>query len=306
MARRDLFIPETPEELTPTWLSDVLTANNTVANGRVQIATQTLLGEGEGFVGDIIRLDIDYSQGASGPTSIIAKLPKLANRAVGELLGAYERENMFYMTFGQNLPIASPKLYYGEFDRDAGSEKQEEILRQVAKLPQFLQGVIGRMGQWVAAKKKRRYILLMEDVSDAVPCDQLAGVDRDAYRQILTATAPLHAHFWESTQLDNHFWLLPMDIDAPMRWSMMQSSKDAFANIYSTQIAAGLDAFVTDIESNGLAYCQALNQSPTTFTHCDLRLDNLFIRDGEVLFIDWNWCEGAPLPTISRICCPVG
>ncbi len=170
MSRADLFIPELPSELTVEWLNEVLAADGSPG---ITSARQTVLGEGEGFVGDIIQLHLDYAESnVNQPSSVIAKMPKLANRAMGELLGAYERENMFYMTLAKDLPVAIPELYYGEFDRDAASEKQEQILRQANKMPNFLQGLVSRLGWFIAARKNRRYILLLEDISGATPCDE--------------------------------------------------------------------------------------------------------------------------------------
>ncbi len=109
MPRADLFIPELPDELTVEWLNEVLSTDGSPA---ITSARQTLLGEGEGFVGDIIQLHLEYEElNTSQPQSVIAKMPKLANRAMGELLGAYERENMFYMTLAQDLPVTIPRLY---------------------------------------------------------------------------------------------------------------------------------------------------------------------------------------------------
>ena len=109
------FIPETPTEITADWLTSVLSNSTTVAASKavtVQSVQQQTLGEGEGFLGDLLRLTPSYAeQDPQLPTTLIAKLPKLANRTMGELLGAYERENMFYMTMADDLPVATPRMY---------------------------------------------------------------------------------------------------------------------------------------------------------------------------------------------------
>ncbi len=288
MPRSPLFIPETPEELSVEWLNSVLPFEG----GEITDTSQTLLGDGEGFVGDIIRLNLELSAEpsaeASVPTSVVAKMPKLANRAMGELLGAYERENMFYMTYANDLPVATPELYYGEFDRDAASEKQEEILRQAEKIPSFLQGAMTRLARWIAASKKRRYILLIEDISSATPIDQVAGVGMEEMARIVADVARLHGHFWQREDLGEQFWLLPQDIDVRMRWEMMVRSQTAFADMFGATLEHGLQTFVDDVFEHGVEYAKALAQGPVTLTHGDLRLDNLFWRDDAVLFIDWQ------------------
>lgn len=293
MTDSTLFIPETPAELTPAWLNDVLAER--LGDNQVTAVAQTVLGEGEGFVGDIIRLSLTYArESAQLPERIVAKMPKLANRAMGELLGAYERENMFYMTLGQDLPVQSPVLYYGEFDRDAASEKQEEILRQANRIPGFLQGLTTRLAWFIAARKKRRYILLMEDVGRATPCDQLRGVERAELRQILTDVARLHAAYWQSPQLKGQFWLLPLDVDIEMRHQMMLRARPAFEGLFADTVAAGMDRYLDEVAERGADYSHALCAAPVTLMHGDLRLDNLFFRDDETLFIDWQLVRRGP------------
>ncbi|MGK0222437.1 MAG: hypothetical protein ACI9ON_001676 [Limisphaerales bacterium] len=301
MAKRDLYIPERPEELTPTWLNEVLAAR--LGDNKIVDAPQTILGEGEGFVGDIVQLKLKYERESEDlPASIIAKMPKLANRAMGELLGAYERENMFYMTMGDDLPVRSPLLYYGEFDRDAGSEKQEQILRAANKIPNFLQGLLTRFAWWMAAGKKRRYILLIEDISGAQPCDQLQGVNREQYQKILEATARLHADFWQSDRLQGQFWLLPLDVDIEMRHQMMVRARQAYTNLFPETVAAGMDRYLDEVERDGTSLAHSLCDGPVTLMHGDLRLDNLFFADDEVLFIDWQLVRrGAPMYDIAYL-----
>ena len=81
-------IPETPEELTSDWLSGALGLP-------ISAVEQQVLGQGQGFLGDIVRLHLT-SDDPDTPASVIAKLPKKANRATGEMLGVYEREIMFF------------------------------------------------------------------------------------------------------------------------------------------------------------------------------------------------------------------
>ncbi len=91
MASRQIFLPETPEAVSREWLSDVL-------GGEIIAVSQTPLGDGQGFMGDILLLDI-VSEDPAIPSRVVAKLPKKANRVMGELLGVYEREIMFFPRF---------------------------------------------------------------------------------------------------------------------------------------------------------------------------------------------------------------
>ena len=286
----DIYIPETPQQLEPQWLSDVLSLGGV----RVTSTQQQVLGDGEGFVGDILQLKLQFDAQTDAPQSVIAKLPKLENRAMGELIGAYERENMFYMTMANGLPVNAPEMYYGEFDRDAASEKQEEILRSADKLPSFLHGVMNKLAWWIAARKNRRYILLLEDISDAQPFDQLAGASREDYAAILRAVAKLHAHYWGSDDLSNHFWLLPMDIDINMRYQMMLRARANYEKLFADVTQQGMGTYLDELQEQGLSIARGLCTGPITLLHGDLRLDNLFSRDGEVVFIDWQLVRRGP------------
>jgi len=303
---RDLFIPETPAELTPDWLTTAL-AEVTHGQGRVTGLQQQILGEGEGFLGDLLRITPTYAPLSTAPDSVlavdnappfpnsmIAKLPKLENRTMGEMLGAYERENMFYMTLAGDLPVATPKLYYAELDRDADSEKQLEILRALDKLPNWMVGAVTKIGGWVARRKQRRYVLLIEDINDAAPGDQVAGADTGRAQRVVEALAKLHAHFWQSKALDGHFWLLPLDVDARMKHGLSKKSLPLFEKVFGDVLDAGLRSYVDKVMAQGPDTLYDLCKSPQTLLHGDMRLDNVFFRDSEVVFFDWQLVRRGP------------
>lgn len=277
------FLPETPEALTPDWLSGALGVS-------VRDVQRECLGEGLGFMGEILRLTLAHDD-PSAPASVVAKLPKLGNRAMGELLGVYEREIMFYRTLSGELPVRSPRMLYGEFDRDRGSENQEQILRSLDRMPRFLTGLIGRLGARIAAAKKRRYVLLLEDLRQARPADQLAGLDDAGCRSVLTAIAPLHRAFWQSPRLRSHFWLLPMDVDARLRHDRFKQSHERFAALLGGELADTL----AWLRGNGEGLTRRFVQdAPETLAHSDLRLDNVMFEGDGCAFIDWQLVRRAP------------
>jgi len=296
---KGLYIPETPGELTPEWLSSVLGADD-LPSPKISAIQQQVLGEGEGFLGDLLRLTLAYepaSSGANSPASLIAKLPKLANRTMGELLGAYERENMFYLEFAQELPVATPKLYYAELDRDAGSEKQGEILRMLDGWPVWTHGAVSTMGRWVAAGKKRRYILLIEDINDADPGDQVSGATLEQAQTVLGELAKLHARYWRADRLNGHFWLLPLDIDGRMKHAFSKKSRPVFDKTFADILDAGLAPHVDSVMDSYIQDLQTLCQGPETLLHGDMRLDNVFFKQAnpnDVVFFDWQLVRRGP------------
>jgi hypothetical protein len=276
-------IPDTPEALTAEWLSSALGFSITGVGRRA-------LGEGQGFMGDVLRLSLQSGDPAA-PASVVAKIPKLANRAMGELLGVYEREIMFFRSLAEEAPVRLPLFIYADFDRDKGSENQEKILRLFDRMPRFLSGPIGAMGMKVAAAKQRRYVLLIEDLGSMRPGDQLAGLDEAGCIQVLTAIAPLHRHFWKSDRLSGHFWLLPLDIDARLRHGRFRQSRERFLRVLGPEFADTL-AWLHDHGETLMRRFVA--DAPTTLAHCDLRLDNVVFDGDGCAFIDWQLVRRGP------------
>ena len=277
------YLPETPAELTADWLQDAL-------GWPIDDVSQEVLGDGQGFMGDILRLHLD-SPSTDTPTSVVAKLPKKANRAMGELLGVYEREILFFQEFAAEVPARVPQIHFSQFDRDAGSEKQAEILATVNRLPLFLTGLVSALGQRIAASKKRRYLIIMEDLKDFQVGDQLEGTTVDFCRQALTAIAPTHRSYWESPKLRNQFWLLPLNIDARMRHGLFRKALPMFRETAATELLP----YVDWLEVNGHSLMQQfIADAPETLLHCDLRLDNVCFSNAGCAFIDWQLVRRGP------------
>jgi hypothetical protein len=295
------FIPERLEELTPEWLTSVLRERGFISGANVASAEQTILGDGEGFLGIIVRLSLRYDRDEAGaPASVIAKLPLPANRAMGEMLGAYERENLFYEELAGDLPLRTPRLYYSALDRDRGSEKQAEILAFVDRLPvSWSRRTLG-IARWIAGRKQRRYVLLMEDLSGVRAGDQIQGATGDDCGQLLSAVAAAHAKYWGGSALDGHFWLLPMGIDLRMRFGMYRVHRERFTARFGGIIDDEIAAQLAWLDVHGLDVTRRLfNESPQTLLHCDLRLDNVFYDDRDetpdsVIVYDWQLVRRGP------------
>ena len=285
---KEVYLPETPEELTAEWLSSAL-------GHSVSEVQQTDLGDGQGFMGDVLRLELQGD--ASLPSSVVAKLPKKANRVMGELLGVYEREIMFFRDFAPEVPVRIPKVYFSEFDRDAGSEKQGEILRAIDKMPLFLSRPINYLGRKVAAAKQRRYMLLIEFLDGMRPGDQLAGLDETGCALVMRNIAQLHRHYWgdfapaADQSSGQHFWLLPLDIDARLRHGMFKTNFAQYAAQAPQHVVAHLEWLKLQGETLSRRFTM---ETPNTLLHCDLRLDNVVFADTECAFIDWQLVRTGP------------
>ena len=292
----DLFIPERVEDLTPEWLSLVLRERDVLGGARVSSARHEQIGDGEGFVGVITRLFLELDPpGSVGPRTLIAKLPTpiAQNRVLGELLGAYEREILFYEELAPELPLRVPATYYTAFDPDVGSRYQEQIVGLMDRLPVWLIRRLMPLARWVAGRKKRRYVLLMEDLTGARLGDQVAGARPEDCGRALQALAGAHAALWESPLLQGRFWLARQDLQSKTRHTMYRDSRSDFALRFEPLLGQGLDALLDFLDRRGTALARRLHRSaPQTLVHGDFRLDNIFFdgRQGEdeVVIIDWQ------------------
>lgn len=280
---RTQTIPETPEELTSAWLAANL-------DRPIDAVSVSVLGTGQGFMGDVLRLCLTTADSAE-PVSLVAKMPKRANRAMGEMLGVYEREICFFDELAQSVPARLPAVYYTYFDRDAGSEKQAEILAMLNRLPLFLSNLVAGLGRRIAAHKQRRYLIIMEDLGDMAAGDQLAGASLEACARVLAGIAPVHNRFWDSPLLENRFWLLPLNIDSKLRFGMFKRALPAFRASADPALGPYLDW----LERHGLALAGSLGQgTPETLLHCDLRLDNVCFGETECALLDWQLVRRGP------------
>ena len=291
----DRFIPEQLEDLTAEWLTTALREGGHLhETGVVTSVEREILGEGEGFMGDIARLRLSY-EGGEGPASVVAKMPRLENRAFGELVGVYERESCFYEEFSDSVPVALPRLYFSDFDRNATSDRQKRALSLANRTPQFLMPRVTRAAMWAAKRRKRRYLLLLEDLGDATSGNQLAGTDVERCAAVLKAAAKLHAAMWESPALEDRYWLVPLAGDSRVRQSMFLEMRGSFRERHPELFDEEFERLVGWVSENGVETIERIQgEAPPTLVHGDLRLDNLVFRGEEPVFFDWQAIRRGP------------
>jgi len=170
-----LDIPKRSEDITPEWLTGALTSTGVLVGGRVTKIRRELLGEGEGYMGEINRLHLELAPAeAIGPKTVIAKQPIAirTHRAQAELLGLYEREILFYRGLAAKLPVRTPRHYFSVMDPDPTTpESRERIENFVDTAPDWLLRLSLGFSTWLAGFSGRRYLLppRSETRSGAVP-----------------------------------------------------------------------------------------------------------------------------------------
>lgn len=251
-------IADSPDQLTPEWLSTVLGA---------AVADVDRQPVGTGQMSDSIRLELTYEGVAPPdlPTSVIAKLPAAdpTSRATGLSLRSYEIEVRFYQELAPTLPMRTPRAFHADIDVETAS-----------------------------------FVMLLEDLRPAQQGDQLAGCDLARATVAVDELVKLHAPRWGDPGLDDIEWLhrdpeasrAGMLLLLPMLW-------DGFRQRYADRLGpevheagdplfASLEAYMTD------------TSQPLTVVHGDYRLDNLLFGGDlggvPIAVVDWQTCAHGP------------
>ena len=293
-------IPQSLEELTPAWLTGVLRSAGLIDAERVVSRETETLGEGEGFVGQIVRLRLDFDRPAPrAPASVIAKLPiRIArNRQAGEALGAYEREILFYTQLADRVPIRKPACYFAAMDPNPAAGREREFIRFLDAMPRWVVRILLPLGMWFASLSRRRYLLLLEDLHPLRLGNQVAGCTPDEAEAALRDLARVHARWWQHEDLDRITWLLPTNVLANYLAVLYRRGVDAFTSGFGAGRSEAFLAFARSLDESGDEIVRRLGEAPFTLLHGDYRLDNLFFdgegRDARVTAFDWQTvCQG--------------
>jgi hypothetical protein len=292
----DREIPQALEALTPEFLTDALRGEGHLSEGRVVGVEVEPLGEGEGFMGCVGRLNLRYEgASAAAPASLIAKLPSLlpANRLMAELMGAYWREIHFYREMTDDVPIRTPRHYYSALTPDPMRPRLDMIMRVVDRMPGWFVDPMMTNAKQVMASSEHRYLLLIEDLAPAQPGDQISGGTPETCKAVLAAVAKVHAGFWQSPILGQAFWLSKLSVTAQVRHRMYREARAVFLGRYGDRLGDLGLKLVEWHDRNGVKLQRRLHsKSPGTLIHGDLRLDNVFFDDPSatdpVILADWQ------------------
>ena len=255
-----LPIPDGPDALTPGWLTDALRSTGTIGEARVTSLETSLISEGVGFIGRVARVRLEYDRDhARAPASLIAKFPATEPTAkgIGVALRFYECEIRIYREVTRDVPLRTPRLYYGDMRLETSE-----------------------------------FILLIEDMAPARVGDQIGGCSAADAARIVPQMAAFHAHFWESPLLKQLDWM-PYYND-PCHHHAQASYQQAWPH-FKVFVGDRLPAPVREagqrLNENVVHLQDLLSEPPITMMHGDFRLDNLVFpesgADG-VAVLDWQ------------------
>jgi hypothetical protein len=262
---RTIAIAETPEALTPQWLTDALGIAGVLEGAVVTDARVTPVGTGQ--MCDSARLALTFDRPTGAPSTVIAKLPAAdpTSRATALSLRSYEIEVRFYQQLAPTLPIRTPHVYYADIDVDTAG-----------------------------------FVLLMEDLAPAQQGDQLAGCSPSEAAHALDELVKLHAPRWDDPNLAELEWLHrdPEQSRAfmlgllPMFWN---GFRERYADRLGPEVHEAGDALFANLEG----FLSGATE-PWTVVHGDYRLDNLLFGAAEangaptVAVVDWQTCAHGP------------
>jgi len=256
-------IPAGPEQLDAEWLTSALQSRDVlVAPVAVSGFDSTVLGEGKGFTGRVLRLDVRYDDETDSPASIIAKFPPASPEAREALhyYRLYEKEIAFYRDLASSVFFRVPDSYYGDVNLETGE-----------------------------------FVLLLEDLAPAIPFDIVEGVAPDEARHVVRDMARHHAQWWESAKLDRFEWLRPFDDQAEGDQEKYQAAYPVFLDKVGDLLPDGIAALGARLLDKSAWIKTRIAASPVTFLHGDFHPNNLFLEgkgdERRLAVVDWQVCS---------------
>ena len=247
------FVPTSLDQITPDLIT---TALRTSGFSDVSVASLSFerIAVGDGFLGELARLSIEYANGA-GPVTAIAKIPTTdpGMKPVGDMLDVYGREHRAYAKLIPHMQMRTPQAYFNVSDEERGA-----------------------------------YCLILEDIGHLPRGDQHAGGTLQQAQSAIVAAAGLHGRWWNRvSQID---WLPSPADHSVAAQGMLEAGWPMIIDQHGEQlgpVAKQLESFLPTI-SDALTASGAQNY---TLTHGDFRLDNMFFDGDELVMIDWQLIE---------------
>ena len=284
-------IPTTLGAVDAAWLTQALRDAGELADATtVTSSSQTLLGVGEGFMGELARVELTHD-GDDAIESVIIKIPTTVeeNRGAGQLLGIYEREVKAYRDLLPELDVPTPTLHTARLSPDATGVADAERLAKADRLPIWLLRIM--MKREMKTGDVPPAFLMLEDIRDAECGDQVVGCSPEQAAAVMRVTARFHASTWGGRVPANCDWLTRGDIAPRIFHAVYLMHRKEFNTLVQDWMTPHSKHVLREIKRSGLTRIRDVHQQiPVCVLHGDYRLDNMFFRDdGQVrAVIDWQ------------------
>ncbi|MCH7789584.1 MAG: phosphotransferase [Acidobacteria bacterium] len=295
MAKNLRYIPSTPAELSPGWITAAMRQAGAMPVDRLVVGldVEPLKGGGIGFAGETVRVRLSYDEPFEDQReTVVAKFAtsELINRGMLEAFDAYGREICFYQELSHKVPVRVPEHMGSDCDPGRGDRIIAVGSQLVDQMGSRAHLALTKDITRFLRPTSRRYALLIEDIPDGEVYGLLHPPSRDQLAATLEQLATLHASFWgdqslaDSSALRPVLTLMPNAFVSVFRHRARPVAAQRWADWLTTDQVSRFDEiadrFCDDIE--------LINRS-VTLCHGDPRSDNLlFMQDGEVVLLDWS------------------
>jgi hypothetical protein len=209
---------------------------------------------GTGQMSVTLRVRLEAHAGDS--RTVITKLarPEIASGPLAR--AAYAKEIAFYTELAPRLPVCTPRCHHAAITDDASA-----------------------------------FTLVLDDLADSSPGDQLQGCPVPAAEAAVINLAALHGSTWRDEAIAGRPWLstdpsLTPEALAPV----LQAAADQFGDRFAGELTVAERA-VLDASREVLAPWMVAPAPTFAVVHGDYRLDNLlfpFDDSGKVAAVDWQ------------------
>jgi aminoglycoside/choline kinase family phosphotransferase len=264
MERLTLPIADTPDDLSPGWLTAALRESGTIGE-REAVSSVETEPIGTGQVGLVVLARVDYEDPeAAAPSTLIVKLPSpdAGSRGMATAMGLYEAEVRFYEEIAPRLGPAIPAMHFGAVDAAAG-----------------------------------RFTLVLDDLSGTSDVGNMVeGCGPEEAALAIDQLAAFHAPVWDDPELPARPWLDPARTD--MMFGAVAPALDLFLERFADRLEPEHVDLVRRLAPNAAGYRARLWEPPYVVAHSDYRLDNmLFGRTPgapPISVVDWQGARLAP------------
>jgi hypothetical protein len=255
---RTTDVVERPADLTVEWLTAAL---------GVPVCDFAFERIGTGQMSECYRVALTYTEGASGPNSVVLKVAASdpVSRQTGLALGLYEREVRFYTDVAPGLGGPIAPCHHAAFDPETGA-----------------------------------FHLLLGDAAPAVVGNEIHGATIEQALLALSELGRVHARLLGDTAMANADWL---NRESPMNQALIGQLYSGFLQRYGDQIAPEHREVCERLVSSFDAYVasETAPQRAHGLVHGDYRLDNMLFgepaADRPLTVVDWQTVTWGPAMT---------
>ncbi len=255
-----LFVPSLAAEITPEWMHSVLAEGDHLGGAEVTKVVVTEIGAGRGFIGQTLRIAIEYDRPATAPASLVAKLPTVFDYdpAYAQIIGLlYNNEIQWYREMATDCPIRVPRSYWQGMEPERG-----------------------------------RYCLLLEDMGGLTMLDQATSCDDDTARMVVRSLADIHARWWEHPDLKQKAWISPPELQAMLIAGLYELAWGDFATRLGSRLDPAFEPIGQKLRQQIATLVMEGAASASTLVHGDYRIENFMFGQlgaaDELVVLDWQ------------------